>query len=100
MNIKFVVIGLVFAVGLGLGMIVVEQKLDGVGVVANAVAKTVCTCVFVAGRGLEDCVADNPPGFDLAVASLDEQEQAVDSSFYWVIQGRARYEGEVGCTLE
>ena len=100
MNIKFVVSGLVFAVALGVGMIVVEQKLDGVGVVANAVAKTVCTCVFVAGRGLDECVADNPPGFNLAVATLDESEQAVDSSFYWIIRGRAHYEGATGCMLE
>lgn len=100
MNIKFVISGLGLAVVLGLGMTFAEGKLDAVSVVANAVAKTVCTCVFVVGRDLEDCAADNPPGFDLAVASLDEREQAVHSSVYWVVRGTAHYEGDVGCVLE
>ncbi len=100
MNIKFLIIGLTLALVLGLGMTAAGERLDGLRVLANSVAKTACTCIFVEGRLLEDCLADSPVGTDLAATFLDEQAQSVHSSVYWVVRGRARYEGETGCILD
>ncbi len=100
MNLKFLLIGMVIAVGMGIGMIQGEKKLDALIVVANAVAKTNCSCVFVAGRDLAECVKDAPPGFDLATPWIDEEVPGVGSSIFWVVRGRANYREGVGCSLE
>ncbi len=100
MNLRFLLIGMVIAVGMGVGMIQGEKKLDALNVVANAVAKTNCSCVFVAGRDLSECVKDAPPGFDLATPWIDHEAQAVSSSIYWIVRGTARYQDGVGCRLE
>jgi hypothetical protein len=100
MNIKFLVSGLVLAVLLGVGMIQGEKFLGSFQVVANAVAKTGCTCVFVAGRSVDECAREIPPGFDVATAYLDRERQVMHSSIYGVIRGTARYRERTGCTLE
>ncbi len=100
MNLRFLLIGMIIAVGMGVGMIQGEKKLDALIVVANAVAKTNCSCVFVAGRGLADCAKEAPPGFDLATPWIDQETPGVSSSIFWVVRGRARYSEGIGCRLE
>ncbi len=100
MNLRFLLIGMVIAVGMGVGIMQGEKKLDALTVVANAVAKTVCSCVFVAGRDLQECVKDSPPGFDLATPWVDEDAPGVTSSIFWVVRGHASYQPTLGCRLE
>lgn len=100
MNLRFLIIGMIIAVGMGVGMIQGEKKLDALIVVANAVAKTNCSCVFVAGRDLADCIKEAPPGFDLATPWIDEDAPGISSSIYGVVRGRARYSEGIGCRLE
>lgn len=100
MNIKYVATAVGLAVLIGIGMTQGERQYDNVSVMVNAVAKTACSCVFVAGRDLADCRKDDPPGFDLASAWVDAEEQAVGASLYAVVRGRARFDPATGCTLE
>ncbi|MEQ9519767.1 MAG: hypothetical protein RLN89_10040 [Parvibaculum sp.] len=100
MNIKFLSIGLVLAVLIGMGLSYGERKLDAMGVVANAVAKTTCTCVFVAERDFDACLADNPNGLEVASAWLDAEEKSVSSSVYIVARGTAHYHPLTGCSLD
>ncbi len=100
MNLRFLIIGIVLAVGMGVAMIQGEKQLDALTVVANAVAKTNCSCVFVAGRDLADCIKEAPPGFDLATPWIQEDPPGVSSSIYWVVRGSARYSDGIGCRLE
>ncbi len=100
MNIKFIVSGLVLAVGLGVGMIEGEKLMGAFSVVANASAKINCTCVFVAERELDQCMKDLPQGFDLAQAFVERESKTVQSSVYWVVRGAARFQATQGCSLE
>lgn len=100
MNIKFITSGLVLAVVLGIGMIEGEKQLNAFSVVANAAAKTGCTCVFVAGRDLDQCLRDLPQGFDVASVWVDRESKAVHSAIYAVVRGTARFQGSQGCVLE
>lgn len=99
-NIKFVTLALVLAVVMGVVMIQGEKQLDTLSVVTNAVAKTGCSCVFIAERPLEACLADNPPGFDLASAYVDREAKTVRTSIYGVVRGAASFRGPLGCTLD
>ena len=108
MNFKFVVAASILAVAMMLIYQPVEEKVDAAFIVANAVAKTACTCVFVAKRPLEACRKDDPPGFSLArawvtEADADEPNDAlsgVSTSVMWIVRGRAFYRSDLGCQLE
>lgn len=91
---------MVIAVGIGVGIMQGEKQLNALTVVANAVAKTVCSCVFVAGRDVQDCIKDAPPGFDLATPWVDEDAPGVTSSIFWVVRGHASFQPALGCRLE
>lgn len=91
---------MVIAVGMGVGIIQGEKKLGALAVAANAVAKMTCSCVFVSGRELSECVKESPPGFDIATPWVDEELPGVSSSIYWVVRGTARYREGLGCRLE
>jgi len=107
-NFKFVVAASILAVAMMLIYQPVEEKVDAAFIVANAVAKTACTCVFVAKRPLEACRKDDPPGFSLArawvtEADADEPNDAlsgVSTSVMWIVRGRAFYRSDLGCQLE
>ncbi|MBG51282.1 MAG: hypothetical protein JJ939_08855 [Alphaproteobacteria bacterium] len=100
MNIKFVSIGLVLAVLIGVGLSYGERKLEAMRAVANAVAKTTCTCVFVASRDFDSCLGDNPPGFEIASAWHDVEDQSASASVFVVARGTARYHRATGCALD
>ena len=54
---------------------------DQAGVGAAAMAKVACSCVFVDGRSLEACRADDPPGFEqIAVEIVQKHGLLVDES--------------------
>lgn len=110
MNFKFVVAAGILAVAMMLIYQTVEEKVDAAFIVANAVAKTACTCVFVAKRPLEACRKDDPPGFSLARAWVTEADadaddpsdalSGVSTSVMWIVRGRAFYRSDLGCQLE
>ena len=108
MNFKFVVAATILAVAMMLVYQAAEKQVDAAFIVANAVAKTACTCVFVAGRSLDACRKDDPPGFSLAKAwvtgavgeELSDEPSGVSTSVMWVVRGRAFYRSDLGCQLE
>ena len=69
------------------------------GVGAAAMAKVVCSCVFVDGRSLESCRADDPPGFEGIPVTIDETAKTAMGTLFGVIRRRAQYNGLSGCTL-
>jgi hypothetical protein len=68
---------------------------------AAAMAKVVCSCVFVDGRSLESCRKDDPPGFEQISVEIDAARlSATGSVLGGLIKRRASYSEEYGCTLE
>jgi hypothetical protein len=67
---------------------------------AAAVAKVFCSCVFVEGRSVEACQADQPPGFDKIPVTVDATMRTATGSVFGIIARRARYSEQYGCTLE
>jgi hypothetical protein len=70
------------------------------GVGAAAMAKVACSCVFVDGRSLESCRADDPPGFEDVAVEIDNSAKAATGSVFGLISRRATYSQSYGCTLE
>ena len=70
------------------------------GVGAAAIAKVECSCVFVEGRTLAACRADDPPGFENVGASVDEATKTVTGSVFGIIKRRASVQDGYGCVLE
>ena len=70
------------------------------GVGAAAMAKVACSCVFVDGRTLGECRADDPPGFDGISVSVDEKAKSVTGTVLGLIRRTAKFNADYGCTLE
>lgn len=70
------------------------------GVAAAAMAKVACSCVFVGGRDLRDCRADDPPGFEQIAVEIDASARAATASAFGLITRRASHTDAYGCTLE
>lgn len=67
---------------------------------AAAMAKVACSCVFIHERTLQDCRADDPPGFEGITVEIDQADKSVTGSAFVVISRRAKYTQTYGCTLE
>jgi hypothetical protein len=68
---------------------------------AAAMAKVVCSCVFVDGRTLDACRRDDPPGFESIAVSVDTASRvATGVVLGGLVSRRAKYSEEFGCTLE
>lgn len=67
---------------------------------AAAMAKVSCSCVFVEGRSLEACRADDPPGFEGVTVSINDDAHLATGSVLGLIHRAARYNTNTGCTLE
>lgn len=67
---------------------------------AASIAKIECSCIFVEGRTLAACRADDPPGFERVQASVDEAAKSVTGVVFGVIKRRAAYQEGFGCVLE
>ena len=97
MNIKYLVSAVVLAVLIALVLGPARRMAADAEVGARAVAKTACSCVFIAERPLEECRKDDPPGFELVRASVDAEEKRISTSVFWLVRAEARYRGAEGC---
>ena len=86
---------LIGAVGYGLW-----QTSIAIDVGAAAVAKGICSCVFVDGRTLESCRADDPPGFEQVSVTIDPKTRSATGTVGGMISRRATFSEAYGCTLE
>ncbi len=86
---------LIGAVGYGLW-----QTSIAIDVGAAAVAKVICSCVFVDGRTLESCRADDPPGFEQVSVTIDPKTRSATGTVGGMISRRATFSEAYGCTLE
>jgi hypothetical protein len=68
-------------------------------VAAAAMAKVACSCVFVAGRDLDACRADDPPGFERVTVVINPAAKAATARAFTAVR-RAIYSEAYGCTLE
>jgi hypothetical protein len=82
------------------GGVYAARVADQAGVAAAAMAKVACSCVFVDGRTLDACRADDPPGFEQVAIEIDEKAKAAVGRLLGVITRRATYSETYGCTLE
>ena len=82
------------------GGIYAARVADQAGVGAAAMAKVACSCVFIDGRTLQACRADDPPGFEQVAVEIDNQDKAAIGRVLGVVTRRATYSETYGCTLE
>jgi hypothetical protein len=66
---------------------------------AGFVAKTVCSCMFVAGRPLESCRADVLPAMDRVEAEVLDDPHGVRAFVTLFAWRTATWEPRTGCTL-
>lgn len=96
---RWIAIGVV-AVVVAVGGFYGWRMATAAGVGAAAMAKVVCSCVFVDGRSLESCRADDPPGFEGVPVTVDTAAKTATGTLFGLISRRAKFEDGYGCTLE
>jgi hypothetical protein len=89
-----------FAVLLIAAGVYVKRLNDQAAVAAAAMAKVACSCVFVDGRDLGSCRADDPPGFEGVVVVVDGAAKTATGSVFGLVNRSATYSEAYGCTLE
>ena len=67
---------------------------------AAAMAKVVCSCVFVDERALDACRRDDPPGFETIPVTIEASSKTATSTLFGIVSRRATYREETGCTLD
>lgn len=67
---------------------------------ASYAARVACSCHFVAGRPLEACKADLPPGMGNVTLSADEEEKSVTARYVPLSSQSAHYAEGPGCVLQ
>jgi hypothetical protein len=100
MKLGWWIIGGVTSLLLGAGGVYATRTADQAGVGAAAMAKVACSCVFVDGRTLEACRADDPPGFEQVAIEIDEKGKSATGRVLGIVTRRATYSEAYGCTLE
>jgi hypothetical protein len=100
MKLGWWIIGGVTLLLLGAGGVYATRTADQAGVGAAAMAKVACSCVFVDGRTLEACRADDPPGFEQVAIEIDEKGKSATGRVLGIVTRRATYSEAYGCTLE
>jgi hypothetical protein len=100
MKLGWWILGGVAVLLLGAGGIYAARTADQAGVGAAAMAKVACSCVFVDGRTLESCRADDPPGFEQVAVEIDETAKTATGRVLGIVTRRATYSETYGCTLE
>jgi len=73
---------------------------DQAGVAAAAITKVVCSCVFVDGRALDACRAEDPPGFETIPVAIDQTAKTATATLLLIVTRRATYSEAYGCTLD
>lgn len=94
------IIALIAAVLVGAAGYGVWQTSISADVGAAAMAKVVCSCVFVDGRTLESCRKDDPPGFQQLSVTVDPKTRSATGTAGGIVSRRATYSEAYGCTLE
>jgi hypothetical protein len=82
------------------GGVYAARVADQAGIGAAAMAKVACSCVFVEGRTLEACRADDPPGFEQVAVEIDATAKTAVGRVLGIVTRRASYNETYGCTLE
>jgi hypothetical protein len=67
---------------------------------AGFVAKTVCGCMFVAGRSFESCRTDVLPAMHRVAAEVLDEPHGVRAFITLFASRTATWEPRTGCTLE
>jgi hypothetical protein len=96
---RWIVLGVV-AVTLAVGGYFGWRTAIAADVGAAAMAKVVCSCVFVEGRSLASCRADDAPGFEGVNVSVDEAGKSATGTVLGLVSRRATYQDGYGCVLE
>lgn len=95
------VVGVIAVLAVGGGGYWAHQTSVAADVGAAAMAKVVCSCVFVDGRTLDACRKDDPPGFESISVSVDAAKRvATGAVLGGLVSRRATYSEAYGCTLE
>jgi hypothetical protein len=69
-------------------------------ILAGYAAKTLCTCVFVAGREAASCLEQELGAYrSLMTATIDRDRRAVDTRALFVRRARASFRDGQGCAL-
>lgn len=90
--------GLAALVVIGAGLWAGRDTVDYARIAVGYGAKQTCSCVFVAGRSLDECMNDFHPGEadPIAFTQLDD---GVRASVLGVIRAEARFSPDYGCAL-
>lgn len=96
---RWIVLGVVAAV-LAVGGYFGWRTAVAADVGAAAIAKVACSCVFIDGRPLASCRADDPPGFERVEVQLDEAGKTATGVVFGLIKRRATYQDGYGCVLQ
>jgi hypothetical protein len=99
MKIRWLILAVV-GLALVAGAVYAVRVADQAGIGAAAMAKVTCSCVFVDGRDMRSCRADDPPGFEAVATEVDADAKSVTGRVLGVITRRATYSETYGCTLE
>lgn len=99
MNMRWWILG-GLALLLLVGGVYAARLAEQAGVAAAAIAKVSCSCVFIDGRTLDACRADDPPGFEQVAVEIDEKTKASVGRMFGIVVRRATYSETYGCTLE
>lgn len=62
-------------------------------------AKTVCSCMFVSGRELDNIKAEDLYAVPFANITVDKEKQTVTANIYGLAETKAIYRKGLGCTL-
>ncbi len=68
-------------------------------IASSYAAKTVCSCVFVSGRGIQSVQAEDLYAVPFATTHIDSAQQLVTANVYGFAQATAIYRPGLGCTL-
>ncbi len=67
---------------------------------AGYAAKTLCSCVFVAGRDADGCRREELDAYRYVDTRVDRAARVVETRSLLLGHARAKYLGPLGCTLE
>lgn len=72
----------------------------GAGILAGFGAKVLCSCVFVTGREPAACFAEELGAYPMLGGTVDRTRGSVTVAAFGVRRARARFQRDLGCTLE
>jgi CubicO group peptidase (beta-lactamase class C family) len=97
-NKKKIIYGLLLIIALGVvyaGNYAIQYAYIG----SSYNAKTVCSCMFVSGRELENIKAEDLYAVPFSTINVDKEKQTVTANIYGLAETKAIYRKGLGCTL-